>query len=124
MKFPGIGAMAIAACVLAYGVSGALAAESRAAQKSTLTPTKAVVPSLPKAPQCAPGFEVKNKHLNTSGGKSWYEYQCVRRDNIYRFCNSGLTVLGPKNSFTNLAGTPGQVNSVLRMSYVCAKPEG
>ena len=110
--------------LLVLASSGVVLENSSAAPSSFSPAVKAYSPSSPKAPQCGPGFKVMNKKLHTKGGKSWYSYTCESKENIYRICNQGLSVLNPKNKFINLAGTPQQVNSVLKMNYTCAKPEG
>jgi hypothetical protein len=124
MKYSKFNVLALTACLLAVAASGVVAGNYGTAPKPALSPVKAVLPAPPKAPQCGPDFVVKNKQLHTKNGKSWYSYSCERSELIYRLCNNGLNVLAPKETFTNMAGTPEQVNSSLKMTYTCAKPVG
>jgi hypothetical protein len=124
MKNSRFNVLALTACLLAVTASGVVAENYRAAPKPALSPVKAVISTPPAAPQCGPGFAVKNKTLHTKNGKSWYSYSCEKSELIYRMCNPGLNVLAPKNTFTNMAGTPEQVNSSLKMTYACATPVG
>ncbi len=114
-------AFSLTSCLGIMSINSVQADLSRQAPK--IIP-KAQSMTQPKPPQCGPGFQVTNKQLKTSGGKSWYEYRCVQEQNIYRFCNPGQHVLMPKNTFSKLAGPPRQTNSVLRMTYSCGMLEG
>ncbi|MEP3244483.1 MAG: hypothetical protein ABJN40_15200 [Sneathiella sp.] len=91
----------------------------RAPVKPVIKPVKAL-----QAPQCAPGFTVINKKLDTSATPAW-GYECVKQEKIITKCNTGLNKTALKIKTGVVIPVEGGASTTnVYYSYTCFPTQG